>query len=279
MDTRIEIRPGRHIRLSLYATPHCDTTVFLIHGLGGRGEQWRQQISLLENRYRLVVPDLLGQGQSDKPPSTPNNPYSFVELEKDCQALFNRFAGKRNVIIGHSYGGAFAATLALEHQDKVQQLILISPIACTPNIPIPYPYRLPAFMLEWIRLLLEKEFLGLSFSKQTRSELITEEALAGRQNPMHVIKSIIYGMQTMPRLDITMLTVPTLIVLGEEDQLIPPTLTKRFYAALPNLQIETIPNAAHFCTLEQPQRTNDAILHFLTESTQSAPSDQPLLHS
>src|SRR5690242_21838589 len=104
MDNKIEIRAGRIINVFTHEKPNSDTNLFLIHGLGGRGEQWREQIKVLKNHYSLIVPDLLGHGNSEKPKPESNNPYSFPELTQDLQALFNRYSTKNNIVIGHSYG-------------------------------------------------------------------------------------------------------------------------------------------------------------------------------
>src|SRR5580693_3351416 len=122
MDSYIEIRPNRHIHLSLYRHPTSPQTVFLIHGLGGRSEQWREQIPLLKENYTIVAADLLGHGKSAKPTANMKKTYSFSEFDLDLQTLFHKYSGERNIIIGHSYGGALAASLTMEHQDRIDKL-------------------------------------------------------------------------------------------------------------------------------------------------------------
>src|SRR5476649_1149012 len=108
MRTMLEIRPGRRIKVSVYQNERSRPTLFMIHGLGGRGYQWREQVQYLQNKYTLIVPDLLGHGESEKPLPGKDNPYSFGAISKDIQLLFDRFAGEKNFVLGHSYGGAWS---------------------------------------------------------------------------------------------------------------------------------------------------------------------------
>jgi abhydrolase domain-containing protein 8 len=259
----IEIRPGRSINVNLYSHPTSKATAFLIHGLGGSSAQWREQINLLKEHYSLVIPDLFGHGESAKPKSNQGNPYSYPELEQDLQALFKKMATEKNILMGHSYGGALAVGLAIDHQDKIDHLVLISPTACTPNIPIPIIYRLPAFLMEWFRPVLEKHFLQLAFMSTDDPALIETELMAGRKNPMYVVRALINGMKQTTKLDITMLTIPTLLLLGKLDHLIPAEHSEQFYRAIPNHQCVLFDDAAHMVMLEQPARTNQLIMNFL----------------
>src|SRR5579883_2109643 len=121
----IEIRPGRMINIVIHQHPTSDTTVFLTHGIGGRSDQWREQIKALKEQYTLIIPDLLGHGESDKPKQQATHLYDFSAFYRDLQAIFTRYASKKNILIGHSYGGALSTALALKFQDQVNKLILI----------------------------------------------------------------------------------------------------------------------------------------------------------
>jgi abhydrolase domain-containing protein 8 len=263
MDSRVEIRPGRFLQVTIHKNPASDTTVFLIHGLGGRADQWRDQIRFLKNQYTIVVPDLLGQGKSDAPKSNSTNLYSFTELDQDLQALFIRYAGANNILLGHSYGGALATSVALDHQDKVNKLILISPVPCNPQVVIPFMYKLPTFIMELFRPLLEKKFRELAFSPNADPKLVAFELQEIKKNPMYVIKSLVQGMQKIPKIDLTMLNIPTLIITGEPDGLVSPVSQQEFYKGLPHHQFKIIDHSSHMSLLEKPELVNQYIANFL----------------
>src|SRR5690348_2760615 len=109
MDNLTEIRPGRFISITTHQNHGSDATIFLFHGLGGNKNQWREQVNVLKENYSLIIPDLLGHGTSTKPKPTHHyNPYTFTELEADLEAIFQKYATRNNIVIGHSYGGALS---------------------------------------------------------------------------------------------------------------------------------------------------------------------------
>jgi pimeloyl-ACP methyl ester carboxylesterase len=263
MEARIEIRPHRTISVTTYKHPTNPYTAFLIHGLGGRGAQWREQIHLLKQHYTVVVPDLFGHGNSDKPKPGAVNPYSFSEHEQDLRALFKQFSGEKNILLGHSYGGALSVGLAVEHQDQISQLVLFAPTPCTPNVSIPFIYQMPPMVMEVLRPWLEKVFQKSAFDKHDDARLLETEMIAGRNNPMYVIRAMIQGMKAMSRIDVTMLTIPTMIMLGETDNLILPAVSRQFYQAMPHHQFQTVAQASHMLMLEQPAKVNQLLQQFL----------------
>lgn len=259
----IEIRPGRLLNISFHENPQSDTTIFLIHGLGARGRQWRNQINILKDKYALVIPDLFGLGESEKPRSFFSNPYSFTELDLDLHTIFTRYANKNNIVMGHSYGGALAVSLATDFQNKINKLILINPTHAEPKTQLPPVFRYPAFVLQWIRPKLEKAFNEAGYDQSTSQTLINEENIANRKNEMYVIKAMVKGMKTIRKIDVSRLQMPVLIIIGETDKIILPENVKIFYQKIPHHEIHVVPQAAHMVMLEQPQKTNELILAFL----------------
>lgn len=257
MDVFLEIRPQRKMHLELHLQSESHPTVFFIHGLGGRGMQWREQIRYFRDQYNLVIPDLLGHGESDKPKPRKTNPYHFLEFAQDLALLFDKFATHKNILLGHSYGGALATWLAYEHQSKIQQLLLMAPISCKPNKLFPAVYHLPTFLLEWLRPVLEKQFQQCAFAPTDNPHLIETESLAGKKNSLYVIKAMLQGFRDIPSLDMTTLSVPTTTVLGKLDKIIPVTEVSTFYEKCPHHKIDWIDNASHMIMLEQPTRIAD----------------------
>ena len=102
---------------------NSEKSLVLIHGLGASAERWDQVIPLFSNEYRVIVPDLIGFGYSDKPlvDYTPEFFSEFLEkfmIESDI---------KRPNLIGSSLGGQVTAEYAASHSDDLEKLILVSP--------------------------------------------------------------------------------------------------------------------------------------------------------
>ncbi len=265
MDHQIEVRPGRTLHVVVEKNPASDTTLFLIHGLGGRGNQWRKQIKFLKNQYSLVVPDLLGHGKSDKPKPDKTNPYAFIEFAQDLQVLVEKFADKKNIVIGHSYGGGLAVYLSYTNQSLVTAEILVTPSRCKPFHDIPKVYRLPAWVLSLLRPFLEYSFRKYAYDKSTKNKVIDEELSAGKKNRFYVIKAMLNGMADIPRIDISQIKTPSLIITGASDHIIPADLIKKFYEKLPRHEFVNLLLAGHMPQLEQPDEVNALIDGFLAK--------------
>jgi pimeloyl-ACP methyl ester carboxylesterase len=262
----LELRPGRFCHIDVYQTHAAHPVIFMIHGLGGRGYQWREQIKLLRDHYTLVVPDLLGQGQSASPLSVDSNPYSFSELNQDLQALYDLYSGSENIIMGHSYGGALATFLAMQNRDEIKKLILISPVNCEPFKHVPLVYSLPIPFLNILRRYLDGSFEKLAFYSQDAA-LLKVEREGRAQNKMDVIRALLKGLATMPLLDIKNLAIPTLIIAGKYDRLMPLMGIEKFYQDLPIRQLVVIEQAGHLAQLECSEEVNSIIENFLCSRT------------
>lgn len=100
-------------------------TVLLLHGKNFNGYYWKDVIAFLSvNGYRVIVPDQLGFGKSDKP----NIHYSFSLLAKNTVKLLDTLGIQQTIVIGHSMGGMLATRFTLQYPERVQKLIYENPI-------------------------------------------------------------------------------------------------------------------------------------------------------
>jgi len=98
-------------------------TLLLLHGLGASAERWENVIPLFAKKFRVIVPDLIGFGYSDKPMADYTTDY-FSEF-------VYKFVDKLGIndlnIIGSSLGGQIAAEFIINHDVNVRKLVLVSP--------------------------------------------------------------------------------------------------------------------------------------------------------
>ncbi|KAI6072362.1 Abhydrolase domain-containing protein 8 [Aix galericulata] len=115
---------------------HSDVVLFFIHGVGGSLDIWKEQLDFFTKLgYEVVAPDLAGHGCSSAPQIAAA--YTFYALAEDMRAVFKRYAKKRNILIGHSYGVSFCTFLAHEYPDLVHKVIMINgggPTALEPSL-------------------------------------------------------------------------------------------------------------------------------------------------
>jgi len=101
----------------------AERTLFFIHGFGGSAMQWEQQLVEFADRSRVVALDLRGHGSSDRPASGYTVDGLVGDIEQVVEALH---LPPRFVLLGHSFGGALAASYAVKHPDRVERLVLVS---------------------------------------------------------------------------------------------------------------------------------------------------------
>lgn len=253
-----EIREGR--RLALYSiSSNSDTTLFFIHGAGGRADQWKNQIDHFKDEYQITTFDLLGHGRSPKP----KKGYGFNALLADAAAVFEHYKGNKNIVIGHSYGVALALHLAAKKQIEIQKLVLIGA-----NAPRPFSgsgiWKLPAFVLEWMRPMFSNGFVKGAFHPETSQEFIKKERSISDKNPMFMMKRLINGMKEVPALNLQSINVPTLVINGEADGLTPVSGAKELVTLLPNAELIVVEKASHLVMMEQPEMVNEIIRNFIT---------------
>ena len=105
-----------------YLERGCGSPLLLIHGLGSSGADWALQVSALEARFRVIVPDLPGCGHS----SALRGGCSIAELATSLWSLLDGLAIVRPNIVGYSLGGAVALEMALQRPDSVPRLGLVN---------------------------------------------------------------------------------------------------------------------------------------------------------
>jgi len=99
--------------------------VILFHGKNFNGYYWKDVVPMLTKRgFRVIVPDQIGWGKSDRP----NLHYSFHQLAANNKKLLDSLGVKRAVVIGHSMGGMLATRFALMYPETVSKLVLENPI-------------------------------------------------------------------------------------------------------------------------------------------------------
>jgi len=98
-------------------------TVILVHGLGGSAERWLKVIPRLSPKYRVIAPDMIGFGQSDKPSAD----YTIEFFAKYLSGFINSLDIGKTVLIGSSLGGQVAVEYASSNNDSIEKLILVAP--------------------------------------------------------------------------------------------------------------------------------------------------------
>ncbi|XP_015280606.1 PREDICTED: abhydrolase domain-containing protein 8 [Gekko japonicus] len=202
---------------------HGDVVLFFIHGVGGSSDIWKEQLDFFSKLgYEVVAPDLAGHGCSSAPQIAAA--YTFYALAEDLRGVFKRYAKKRNILIGHSYGVSFCTFLAHEYPDLVHKVIMINgggPTALEPSLCS--IFNMPTCVLRCLTPCLAWSFLKAGFARQgAKEKQLLKEGHAFNVSSF-VLRAMMSG-QYWPEGDEVYhaeLTVPVLLVHGMHDKFVP----------------------------------------------------------
>ncbi len=273
---RVKLDDGRTIAFVDEGT--SDKVIIFVHGLGSYLPAWQKNISGLMNDYRTIAIDLPGYGKSSKEPHS-GTPEFYADVI--AQFLDKQGIEKAN-IAGHSMGGQAAISMALKYPEKVKSLILVA----TAGIE-----KFTEGQKEWFREVMTVNGVKLTPVNQIRANvysnfynmpedaefMITDRiALRGADqfdNYCYIVVQSVNGMVDQPVVNLLdRITQPTLILFGENDNLIPnPYLNPGFTrdigekakSLIPNSELQIIPDCGHFLQFEKPDAFNKAVRTFL----------------
>ncbi len=252
-------------------------TVILVHGLGGSMWQWEYQQEALSARHRVITPDLLGSGLSDKP-----------DIEYRPDQLLDFFVGfmdalgiHRAALVGNSLGAGVVIGMALEHPDRVDRLVLISGLpkdvrekVGAPMVRRAIDTRAPAWLAtfgNWLggRSLTVTVLKEVVHDPGLLTPLVIERSYENRKRP-GVIPPLLALAKNLPIWEqdfasrLSHIRQPTLVVWGEEDRVFPPEVARELQATIPDSSLVLIPEAGHMPQWERPGDVNPVLLEFLT---------------
>ena len=263
--------------------------VVLVHGLAGSSTTWRYVMPKLAERFTVVAPDLLGHGESGKP----RGDYSLGAYASGIRDLLVALDVERATFVGHSLGGGVAMQLGYQFPERCERLVLVASgglgkevNALLRAVTLPgAEYLLPVILTPWLRL--RAEAVGSWFNKlgwrpgPTLGEVwrsyttLTERA--GQQAFVHTVRSVIdvSGQRVSARDRLYLASeVPTLIVWGEDDGVIPVDHAFSTHEAIPGSRLEILPHAGHFLPFEQPEWFTRVLLDFLDTTEPADLHDQ-----
>jgi len=269
-----------HGRPVTYAQAGHGPVLLLVHGMGGGYENWREVIGPLSRRYTVIAPDLPGHGAS-----APNNgDYSVGALAVGLRDLLLALGHDRATLVGHSLGGGIAMQLAYQFPEVAERLVLVSSGGLGPEVSLVLrAAALPgsevwitasAKTASWAEPVLRRSFGALRFRP---SPAIAEVArgYASLADPgrraafLSTLRSVInVGGQRIDASDRLYLAagIPTLILWGARDPIIPVSHGERAHEALLGSRLEIFDRVGHLPQLEAPERFVSVLRRFLQQT-------------
>ena len=252
-------------------------TLLLLHGVLGSLQSWDGWVAELAPHYRIIRIDLPGYGLSDRLASDDYTPEYGVELLEQVRTQLNL---ERFFLVGNSLGGFLSWYYAVHYPERVEKLILIDPIG--------YPQKLPR-LIAWLSLpvvgelaqLLAPRFMVARNVRMIYGDpaRVSDQVLARHQQQLARGRNRAAMVRTFRRLrtyhddfelcrKIPCVRAPTLLMWGERDRCVPPSLLEAWRRDLPTAQIRTYPEAGHVPMEELPELTARDAHGFLSQGSE-----------
>lgn len=243
--------------------------VVLGHSFLCSGKMWCGQVPALAGKCRVLNLDFRGHGSSGRV----TRAFSLYDAVSDVVAVLDQLGIEKAVWCGLSVGGMVALRAALTCPRRVGGLILLDTDAGAETAIRKLRYYAMGL---GVRLLGIGPFLSpiarLMFGATTRQRNPTLVREWKREFSTVHVPSVLRCLDALMRRDsllarLPQITVPALVLVGEEDRSLPPSLARRIDDLLPDSRLVEIPAAGHLSALEQPAAVTEAILHFLETRT------------
>jgi len=257
--------------------PRDAPVLVLLHGLGASLHTWEPWAQALDHRYRVVRFDFPGHGLSG---AVPDDDYRDARTLRLLRALLDSLQVPRATLVGNSMGGRIAWSFTAEHPERVERLVLISPDGfASPGFAYDKPAEVPAVLgvMQWVlpRFMLQAN-LAPAYADATRlsDSIVTRyhDLMLAPGNRRALLARMRQTMLTDPVPRLRRITAPTLLLWGEQDQMIPVSNALDYHTAIPQAQLVTLAGLGHLPFEESPAAALAPLQSFLdaTGATRAA---------
>lgn len=256
-------------------------TFLLLHGYAGSRFSWRHWMARLEARGSVVAVDLKGFGAADRPDDGAYGPHDQAAL---VHALIRREGLERLTLVGHSLGGGIALLAALRLRDEaagglgdspLRRLVLLSAAAYPQKLPpLVHLSRWPGLSTTGMRLLGMETIVRWTLRSIVHDpDGVTEEQVRGYAGPLEdetAQRALLdVGARIVPP-DLAAVTarypeidVPTLLLWGDSDRVVPASVGRQLHRALPDSRLEVLDRCGHLPAEEHPEASWARVAAFL----------------
>ena len=248
--------------------PRNAPALVLLHGLGSSLHTWEPWALELQRRYRTIRFDFPGHGLSGPAPD-----YRDASSHQLLRSLLDTLRVGQATLLGNSMGGRIAWSFAAAHPDRVRALVLMAPDGfASPGFAYDKPAEVPAVLgaMQWVlpRAMLEANLAPAYANPSALSDSIVDRYFTLMRAPGNRAALLARMQQTMltdpvPRL--RRISVPTLLLWGAEDAMIPVQNAQDYLQAMPNARLVTLAGLGHLPFEEAPARALPPVLEFLAE--------------
>jgi pimeloyl-ACP methyl ester carboxylesterase len=260
--------------------------MILIHGFISSNLVWNEVfLPLARAGFHVIAPDLPGYGYSDKPR---DGEYTIAAQARAVLGLMDKLEIDRATIVGASYGGAVAAMIALDHPERVANLVLVGAVTNDEpkkklllrllRVPVIGDIATPLFLgSRWIlRKRTEEVYQRLGYPIDERKLEARHHLLETANTHRAMIRTVRRWSADRISREASLIRQPTLLVWGEEDTHIPVSDAFRLRDAIPNSRLIVFRHCGHLPPTEYPERFVEVVVDFCNAEAAPQGKSQPL---
>lgn len=237
-----------------------------VHGFPLSRSVWQKQIDAFRSSHRVIAPDLPGFGDSDARPG----PTTMAQYAAEVRALLQQLATGPVVLVGHSMGGYVALAFARQFPELLRGLVLVGTKAGPDAPEAAAGRRAMAEKVETegvqvvVQAMAPKMLAGGNHDAQMMEHV---RAFMASSKPMGVVGALL-GMAGRPDATalLAQIVVPTLVITGADDMLVPPAESEKLAEAIRGAQLVVVAHAGHLVAFEQPDQFNRALEVWLNQT-------------
>jgi 3-oxoadipate enol-lactonase len=242
--------------------------VLFIHGFPFDRHMWDPQVEALKGGWRLLVPDLKGFGSSEAPDN--RSSYTVDSYADELKAVLDDAGADKAVLVGLSLGGYIALAFMRKFPEAVTALVLANTRAeADPPEGIEKRTNQQNQVSSEGTAGLIEAMPGALLSEKTKANHpdVADRLRGTMDNPPAGYIGALETMKQRPdsSAGLANIKVPTLVLVGEDDPLIPPDASRSLHEAIGGSRLVVIPEAGHVSNLEAPEAFTKALEEFLSE--------------
>ena len=223
--------------------------LLFLHGGTGFIESFMFQIPVFAKNYRVIAADSRAHGRS----TDSNQSLSYSLIASDVLGLLNSLSINKTNLVGWSNGGIIGLELAIKHPNIINKLVLIGASTHHEGLYEKFKEQVQkASADDWIEPMVIDIYRKMAPDPEHISVLIEK------------IKQLWLTEPHYKQQEISSIQAPTLVIAGENEELIKEEHTKNLAHTIPNAVLEIIPKTGHFCPMEDRKTVNKLISEFLT---------------
>lgn len=245
------ITKGEHINfgdITMYVEQHGKgEPIIFLHGGMGAASSWEHQVEFFSKNYRVITPDSRGQARSGDSSAA----LTYHLMAEDTIRLMDKLKIPSAYIVGWSDGGNIGIDIAIHHPERVKKLV-----AYGANI---NPAGLQKHFLEYLQTVTPEKF------QRDNGRDYLDLSPTPEQLPViaNKIKMMWLNEPNFTAAQLAKITAPTLVMDGEQEELIRPDHAKEIAAAIPHAKLVMLPGVGHYAMFQATDVWNKTVMDFL----------------